>query len=72
MCNDWLNITGLHKVNIGGTSFGYWPREQCSSTTACAIPGMESPSLKLVLESNAHVGTKSTRFQVPLASSGRI
>ena len=39
---------------------------------ACAMPGIVFPSLKLTFESNAPVGTKSTLFQLPLRSFGRI
>lgn len=43
-----------------------------SSTIPWAIPGTVIPSLKLVLESSAPVGTKSTLFQMPSSSIFRI
>ena len=44
----------------------------CSSTSPCAIPGTELPSLKLVLLKSAPVGTNKTRFHSPLCNFGRI
>ena len=44
----------------------------CSSTSPCAIPGTELPSLKLVLLKSAPVGANNTRFHSPLCSFGRI
>ena len=41
-------------------------------TTAWAIPGIVSPSLKLTLDKSAPVGTNRMRFHLPLMSSGRI
>ena len=46
--------------------------QQCSSTTACAMPGMLCPSLKLTLDSSAPVGINSTRFHSPRISLGKI
>ena len=46
--------------------------QQCSSTTACAMPGMLCPSLKLTLDSSAPVGRNSTRFHSPRISLGKI
>ena len=46
-------------------------KRQASSTTPCAIPGTDSPSLKLTGERSAPVGTNSIRFNSPLLSFGR-
>lgn len=44
----------------------------CSITTACAIPGIESPSLKLTFDNNAPVGTNRIRFQLLFMIPGNI